>query len=63
VSAGTALGGSNIVQWQETRASSITFSMPGSVTSTSRLKVYVIVRAIAAGGNYDDIQGSIILPA
>ncbi|XP_055997828.1 uncharacterized protein LOC125647098 [Ostrea edulis] len=63
VSAGTSLGGSNIIQWQETRATSITFIMPGSVTSTSRLKVYMIVRAIAAGGNYEDIQGSIVLPA
>jgi hypothetical protein len=62
VSAGTVLGGNNIIQWQETRATSITFSIPDSVPSTSRLKIYIIVRAIAAGGNYDDMQGSIILP-
>ncbi|XP_061181037.1 uncharacterized protein LOC133189652 [Saccostrea echinata] len=63
VSAGTALGGGNIIQWQETRATSITFGLPESVTGTSRLKVYMIVRAITAGGDYSDILGTITLPA
>ncbi|XP_062616300.1 uncharacterized protein LOC134278015 [Saccostrea cucullata] len=63
VSAGTALGGGNVIQWQETRAKSITFGLPDSVTGTSGLKVYMIVRAIAAGGDYTDILGTINLPA
>jgi hypothetical protein len=62
VSAGTALGGSNIIQWLETRDNNITFSISDSTISTSRLNVHINVRGIAAGGNYDDIQGFIILP-
>nr|XP_034314147.1 uncharacterized protein LOC105348718 isoform X1 [Crassostrea gigas] len=63
VSAGTAQGGSDIVQWQETLSTRVTFRLPNSIISTSRLKVYMIVRAIAAGGGYTDITGIIILPA
>lgn len=63
VSAGTAQGGSDIVQWQETLSTRVTFRLPDSITSMSRLKVYMIVRAIAAGGGYTDITGIIILPA
>ena len=62
VSAGTSLGGSDIIQWQETLATSITFGLPATITSTSLLKVYMVVRAIAAGGNYEDVLGTIVLP-
>ncbi|XP_078334035.1 uncharacterized protein LOC111124258 [Crassostrea virginica] len=62
VSAGTTLGGSDIIQWQETLATSITFGLPATITSTSLLKVYMVVRAIAAGGNYEDVLGLIVLP-
>ena len=62
VSAGTSLGGSDIIQWQEMLATSITFSLPATITSTSLLKVYMVVRAIAAGGNYEDVLGLIVLP-
>ena len=63
VSAGTSLGGSDIIQWQETLSTSITFGLPATITSTSLLKVYMVVRAIAAGGNYEDVVGTIVLPA
>ena len=62
VSAGTSLGGSDIIQWQETLATNITFGLPATITSTSLLKVYMVVRAIAAGGNYEDVLGLIVLP-
>ncbi|XP_062579853.1 uncharacterized protein LOC134241846 [Saccostrea cucullata] len=62
VSAGKVIGGGEIVQWQETTQTSITFGLPPAITSWSRLKVYVMVRAVAAGGKYEDSVGDITLP-
>lgn len=62
VSAGKVQGGAEIIQWQETTQTSITFALPPAITSWSGLKVYVMVRAIAAGGLYEDAAGVITLP-
>lgn len=62
VSAGKVQGGGEIIQWQETTQTSITFALPPAITSWSGLKVYVMVRAIAAGGLYEDAAGVITLP-
>nr|XP_034301655.1 uncharacterized protein LOC105322112 [Crassostrea gigas] len=62
LSAGKVQGGAEIIQWQETTQTSITFALPPAITSWSGLKVYVMVRAIAAGGLYEDAAGVITLP-
>ena len=62
VSAGTMEGGVNIIQWQYTNQTSITFGIPPTVTVSTGLKVYVTVGAITVGGNYDFKTGSITLP-
>jgi hypothetical protein len=62
VSAGKVMGGGEIIQWQETRDTSITFNLPPTITSWSGLKVYVMVRAVAAGGEYEDTQAVVTLP-
>ncbi|XP_056015772.1 uncharacterized protein LOC125675332 [Ostrea edulis] len=61
VSAGTVEGGTNILQWQETTLSSITFDVPPTITNLSNLSVHVFVRAINVGGTYEDIKGFIRL--
>ncbi|KAK3101903.1 hypothetical protein FSP39_007221, partial [Pinctada imbricata] len=62
VSAGKVRGGGEIVQWLETNATSVTFGLPPAITDWAKLNVYMFVRAIAAGGLYDDIHGYIKLP-
>ncbi|KAK3101347.1 hypothetical protein FSP39_002877 [Pinctada imbricata] len=63
VSAGRVKGGGEIVQWLETNATSVKFGLPKSVTKWSAIDVYIMVRAIAAGGRYDDVHGKIKLPS
>jgi hypothetical protein len=60
VSAGTVEGGTNILQWQETTLSNITFGLPPTITNLSKLSVHVFVRAINIGGIYEDIKGFIL---
>ena len=62
VSAGTMEGGVNIIQWQYTNQTSITFGIPPTVTVATGLKVHVTVGAITVGGNYGFKTGSITLP-
>ncbi|CAC5386461.1 unnamed protein product [Mytilus coruscus] len=50
VSSGSTLGGVNIIQWQETNQTSITFGIPASVAAITGLPVYVAVTAISSGG-------------
>ncbi|CAC5386468.1 unnamed protein product [Mytilus coruscus] len=50
VSSGSTLGGVNIIQWQETNQTSITFGIPASVAAITGLPVYVTVTAISIGG-------------
>ncbi|XP_062606252.1 uncharacterized protein LOC134268062, partial [Saccostrea cucullata] len=62
VSAGTVKGGSDVLQWQETKQTSTTFHLPPTITNRSNLSVHVLVRAVTAGGTYEDIEGFIALP-
>jgi hypothetical protein len=62
VSAGTVEGGSDVLLWQETTSTKITFGLPHSITSWSGLHAHVFVRAVGVGGVYEDIKGYIQLP-
>ncbi|XP_061176007.1 uncharacterized protein LOC133184958 [Saccostrea echinata] len=61
VSAGTVEGGIDVLQWQETTGTSVTFGLPPTITNLSKLSVHVFVRAISASGTYEDIKGFITL--
>ena len=63
VSAGSTFGGGDVIQWQETKDSSITFGLPQTITSPSNLKIYVYVRAISTGGLFTDKHASFTLPS
>ncbi|KAK3103765.1 hypothetical protein FSP39_021725 [Pinctada imbricata] len=63
VSAGKVKGGGEIVQWLETNGTSVTFGLPQAITKWSNLDVFIFVRAIAAGGMYEDVHGEIKLPS
>ena len=56
VSVGTVEGGCDILQWQETTGTSITFGLPPTITNMYKVSLYVYVRAINAGGTYEDVK-------
>ncbi|KAK3083351.1 hypothetical protein FSP39_020593 [Pinctada imbricata] len=62
ISAGLAEGGAEILQWQETTNSTLVFGMPSHVDDYSGSVVYMHIRAISAGGFYNDIKGTVTLP-
>ncbi|XP_069133969.1 uncharacterized protein [Argopecten irradians] len=63
VSAGSNVGSADIVQWMETKATSMTMTIPPVITDLSNLRVYVVVRAVSAGGRSVVKLGSVQLPA
>ncbi|XP_076085327.1 uncharacterized protein LOC143056126 [Mytilus galloprovincialis] len=62
VSSGSTQGGVNIMQWQETRQTSITFGIPSSVSVTTGLPVHITVTAISVSGFSAVKKGSFKLP-
>ena len=50
VSAGTTLGGADIIQWQETQNSFLEFELPPKIKSIKDLTSYISVRGISANG-------------
>jgi hypothetical protein len=50
VSAGTTLGGADIIQWQETQNSFLEFELPLKIKSITYLIGYISVRGISANG-------------
>lgn len=60
VTVGTVEGGSDILQWQETKLTSVKFGLPPTVKNTSKLSLHIYVRAISAGGTFEDIKFVII---
>lgn len=62
VSAGTHDSGVNILQWQYTNQTSVTFGLPGSVQASSGLKVHITIGAVSTGGFYNFVKGTVILP-
>ena len=50
VSAGTTLGGADIIQWQETQNSFLEFVLPPKIKFIKDLIGYVSVRGISANG-------------
>ncbi|CAG2222618.1 unnamed protein product [Mytilus edulis] len=62
VSAGSFQSGVNIIQWQFTNQTSITFGIPASVKTETGTAIYVNVRAISVGGYYAQKTGNFKLP-
>ncbi|XP_076117799.1 uncharacterized protein LOC143085385 [Mytilus galloprovincialis] len=62
VSSGSAQSGVNIIQWQETSNTSITFGIPASVSASTGLPVHVTVKAVSIGGHSAVKVGQFILP-
>ena len=62
VSAGSSSSGVNIIQWQETNQTSITFGIPASVSTKSGLPVYITVRGVSDGGYSAVKTGKFVLP-
>jgi hypothetical protein len=62
ISAGSYEVGVNILQWQFTNQTSITFGIPVSVKADSGLDVYVYIRAISTGGFYGQKGGHFKIP-
>lgn len=60
VTVGTVEGGSDILQWQETKLTSVKFGLLPTVKNTSKLSLHIYVRAISAGGTFEDIKFVII---
>lgn len=53
---GTVDGGNDVLQWQETTSTSIKFGLPPGFEKLSELSLHVFVRAISAGGTFEDIK-------
>ena len=62
VSAGAVPASVNILQWQETNQTSVTFGIPPAVAATSGIPVHVTVRSISVGGFSALKIGSFVLP-
>ncbi|VDH94728.1 Hypothetical predicted protein [Mytilus galloprovincialis] len=62
VSSGSAQAGVDIIQWQETSNTSITFGIPASVSATTGLTVHVTVTAVSIGGHSAVKIGQFVLP-
>lgn len=60
VTVGTVEGGSDILQWQETKLTSAKFRLPPTIKKSSVVSLHVNVRAISAGGTFEDIEFVII---
>ncbi|XP_033751510.1 LOW QUALITY PROTEIN: uncharacterized protein LOC117335547 [Pecten maximus] len=63
VSAGSNLGSADIVQWMETKATTMTLTIPPVITDLSNLRIYVVVRAVSVGGRSVVKLGTVQLPA
>ncbi|VDI63397.1 Hypothetical predicted protein, partial [Mytilus galloprovincialis] len=50
VSAGTTLGGADIIQWQETKNTFLEFQLPQKIKSLRDLTAYISVRCVSANG-------------
>ncbi|XP_076113981.1 uncharacterized protein LOC143082265 [Mytilus galloprovincialis] len=50
VSAGTILGGADIIQWQETKNTFLEFQLPPKIKSVKDLTGYITVRGVSANG-------------
>ncbi|XP_076113983.1 uncharacterized protein LOC143082268 [Mytilus galloprovincialis] len=50
VSAGTTLGGADIIQWQETKNTFLEFQLPQKIKSLRDLTGYISVRCVSANG-------------
>ncbi|KAK3612516.1 hypothetical protein CHS0354_024488 [Potamilus streckersoni] len=61
VSAGTVQGGSDIIQWQETRENQLVFSFDKEVIGPAGKDVFVSVRAISPSGLYETANAQILL--
>ena len=62
VSAGTNENGVNVLQWQYTNQTSVTFGIPLSVKVSKGLKIYLAIRAVSTGGFYNHVKGDFTLP-
>ncbi|XP_071123054.1 uncharacterized protein [Mytilus edulis] len=62
ISAGSFQSGVNIIQWQFTNQTSITFGIPATVKTETGTAIYVNVRAISVGGYYAQKTGNFKLP-
>lgn len=60
VTVGTVEGGSDILQWQETKLTSVKFRLPPTIKKSSVVSLHVNVRAISSGGTFEDIKFVII---
>ncbi|KAL3843250.1 hypothetical protein ACJMK2_021192 [Sinanodonta woodiana] len=61
VSAGTVQGGSDIIQWQETRENQLKFSFDKEAIGPTGKDVFVSVRAISPSGLYETANSQILL--
>lgn len=62
VSAGAVEASINILQWQETTNTNITFGIPSSVGAISGLPIHVTIRSVSVGGFAAVKVGSFKLP-
>lgn len=56
VTIGTTEGGSEILQWQETKLPTLKFGLPPTMTNIIKFTLHLSIRAINAGGTYEDIK-------
>lgn len=61
VSAGTFVGSADIIQWQETKNTFITFFIPPRIKSIKGLTSYITVRGIYANGMFNVVNHRINL--
>ncbi|KAK3612504.1 hypothetical protein CHS0354_024474, partial [Potamilus streckersoni] len=61
VSAGTVQGGSDIIQWQETRLNQLIFSVDKESIGPTGKDVFISVRAISPSGLYETANAHILL--
>ena len=62
ISAGSHEAGVNILQWQFTNETSVTFGIPLSVKLETGFNVFIQVRAISVGGFYQQKTGKFKIP-
>ena len=62
ISAGSYEAGVNILQWQFTNETSVTFGIPLSVKVETGVNVFIQVRAISVGGFYQQKTGKFKIP-
>ena len=62
ISAGSHEAGVNILQWQFTNETSVTFGIPLSVKLKTGFNVFIQVRAISVGGFHQQKTGKFKIP-